>query len=87
MPTYSYTNYDYIKMEKVSVIASFDTEGHIKPLYVRIGDGEYRVSSFWVKHRFINVSEYHCELIDGDVLRPVTLTFYQADGIWCIIPQ
>ena len=36
MPIVSYTSYDYKSMKVVPVIASFDTEGHIKPLYVRI---------------------------------------------------
>ena len=34
----SYTSYDYAPVEIIPVIASFDSEGHIRPLYVRIGE-------------------------------------------------
>ena len=79
----SYTDYSYLKPKKVSVIASFDTNGKIRPLYVRIGSESYKISTFREKSRFSNVTEFHCQ-IDRDKGSQVILTFYQADGFWGI---
>lgn len=79
-----YTDYSYKNPKKVSVIASFDAEGKIRPLYVRIGSESYKIATFWEKSRFINVTEFHCQIVDGDTLKPVVLTFYREDGFWGI---
>ena len=86
MPIVSYTSYDYKSMKVVPVIAYFDTEGHIKPLYVRIESNSYKIHSYWVKSCFVNVSEFHCQVLDGDILRPLVLSYYQSEGIWGIPP-
>lgn len=87
MPIISYTSYDYKSIKIVPVIASFDTEGHIKPIYVRIDDASYKIHSHWVKNNFVNVSEFHCQLVDDDHLRPIVLSYYHSDGIWGITPS
>ena len=38
-------SYDHTSMVLVPVIAAFDTQGHIKPLYVRLNKEPYRISA------------------------------------------
>lgn len=80
----SYTSFDYLPVTAVPVIASFDSEGHIKPLYVRIGEYSCRVHSFWIKNTFSNITEFNCQIEDNGHLKPVLLTFYQRECVWTI---
>lgn len=80
----SYTSYDYKPITIVPVIASFDTDGHIAPLYVRINGESYKVDSFWTSCKFANSIEFHCKLIDHDIRKPLLLTYYKAEDIWAI---
>ena len=68
----------------VSVIASFDTHGHVKPLYVRIGEQSLKVHSSWLKPSFANTLEFRCEVIDGNCLKPLILTYQQRESVWYI---
>lgn len=85
MPTtVSYTAYDVKPNTIVPVIASFDTEGHVKPLYVRIGELSLKVHSSWLKPSFQNVFEFNCKVVDGDCLKPLILTYYRNEMVWAI---
>lgn len=78
----SYTSFDYKPVNIVPVIASFDSEGHIVPLYVRINGESYKIASHWVNSTFSNSVEYKCKVIDGDSLKPLSLTYYRNEGVW-----
>lgn len=80
----SYTSYDYKPVTVVPVIASFDTEGHIAPLYVRIEGESYKVNSYWVKSECTNIIQYNCKIIDQECLKPILLSFYQDETVWTI---
>ena len=81
----SYTSYDYQPIECIPVIASFDSNGHIVPLYVRIDGLSLKVDSFWIKSSsFHNVVDFNCKLIDGEYLRPISLSYHQSECIWTI---
>lgn len=82
--TISYTSYDYDPTTIVPVIASFTTDGHISPLYVRIHGDSLKVDTFWVRSRFKNKIEFHCKVIDQDCLKPIILTYYLNEGVWGI---
>lgn len=41
----SFNSYDYERVKCVPVIASFDSDGHIMPLYVRINGQPFKVES------------------------------------------
>ncbi len=68
----------------VPVIASFDSEGHVIPLYVRIGDLSLKIKSSWLKPSFADIMEFHCMVIDGDCLKPLILTYRQRESVWQI---
>ena len=80
----SYTSHDYKPVCVVPVIASFDTEGHVVPLYVRIEGESCRVNSFWIKSDCTNVIQYNCQIMNHDTIRPVQLSYYQDETIWTI---
>lgn len=81
----SYTSYDFKPNTIVPVIASFDTEGHVKPLYVRIGELSLKVHSSWLKPSFSDVLEFNCQLIDGDYLKPLILRYFQKETVWVVL--
>ena len=70
----SYQSYDHLPITVIPVIASFDTDGHIKPLYVRIDGLSLKVHSCWLKPSFSGVME----------LKPLVLSFHMAEGVWTI---
>lgn len=78
----SYHSYDHTSMVFVSVIASFDTQGHIVPLYVRLDKESYRISSCWASKCHSGIVEFHCKLIDGNYEKPLLLTYYPAEQVW-----
>lgn len=78
------TPYDCSNLAKVSVIASFDVQGHVKPLYVRINEESLKIHSSWEKPSFRGLMEFQCKVIDNDCLKPLTLTYHNADNIWTI---
>lgn len=82
----SYHSHDYKPTDLTPVIASFDTEGHICPLYVRIHGESFKIDSFWVKYAFAHTIEFHCKIQDHGFLRPLVLTYYQSEGVWGIPP-
>lgn len=80
----SYTSFDYAPVEIVPVIASFDSQGHIAPLYVRINGLSLKVNSFWVSSTYHNIIEFKCKVIDHGYLKPLALTYHLAEGMWTI---
>lgn len=80
----SYTSFDSARTVIVPVIASFDTNGHITPLYVRIGHTPYKVESFYVSTHYTNLTEFCCKVIDGELIRPLQLSYYSVEGMWTI---
>lgn len=83
----SYNSFDYKPIHTVPVIASFDSQGHIAPLWVRINGQAYKIESFWSSHCFRNIVDFKCKIIDGESLRPLALTFYREEGMWTIPKQ
>lgn len=80
----SYTSFDYKSVTIVPVIASFNSEGKIAPLWVRINGNAYKIDSYWSNVCFRNIVEFRCKIIDGDCLKPLSLTFYREEGMWTI---
>jgi len=71
-------------IELVPVIASYDTEGRIKPLYVRIKDERYKVISYWVKSSFSNNIDFNVTLSKDDRIYKLILTYHIRETTWSI---
>lgn len=78
----STTSYDYNTLEIVSVIASFDTDGQVKPLYVRINQESLKVHSSWIKPSFQGFIEFQCKVIDNGCLKPLALSYHKNENVW-----
>jgi len=69
----------------VSVIASFDTDGKMRPLYVRIGEEAYKINSSHAKNdKFAMIVEYDCTIREGEMARHLNLCYHNHDKIWSI---
>jgi len=69
-------------LKVVSVISSFDCEGNIMPLYVRV-DGESL--KIYNAHRIastIRIINFNCEVMDGDRVKPLKLSYHIEDLMW-----
>lgn len=80
----SQNSHDYLQMQIVPVIASFNDEGQIKPLYVGIDGERYKVQSYWIRRSFSNQIEFQCKLIVGDTLKIIIITYYLNECVWTI---
>ena len=69
----------------VPVIASFDTEGHIVPLYVRINRKAYKLQVVYCQpiepeNGNYNIYKYHCTF--EDFSRELYLTYNKRLNFW-----
>lgn len=82
---FSYSSLDYKPYTAVPVIASFDIEGHIAPLYVRLNGQSHRILSYWIRNSgFVNTVEFSCKVEDGDMEKPLLLLYYFDESTWVI---
>ena len=81
----SYNSLDYKPYTAVPVIASFDTEGHIAPLYVRLNGESHKILSYWIRNNaFINTVEFSCKIEDDGFEKPLLLMYYYDEATWVI---
>lgn len=75
---------DCSHLQLVSVIASFDTDGNMRPLYVRIGEESYKIHSCRLNPHRIYTKTFQCKIIDCDILKPLELTYHENGNMWTI---
>ena len=76
---------DYELYRAVPVIASFDTQGKIAPLYVRLNGLSKRVLSYWIRNAgFVNTIEFSCKIEDDGYEKPIILKYYYDESTWVI---
>lgn len=80
----SINSHDYMPVSIIPVIASFNENGQIKPLYVGIDGERYKVQSYWIRRSFSNQIEFNCRLLFGETLRTMIITYYMNECIWTI---
>lgn len=80
----SYHSFDWKPCTIVPVIASFNTEGKIQPLYVRIKGCSYRIESYWERKSFSNLSEFMCHIMVNECMQAIALTYYHDSQTWTI---
>ena len=78
-------SYNSEPIEIVPVIAAYDTEGRVKPLYVRIKDDKYKVENYWVKSNNVaNNIDYNVTLSKGNMTYKLILTYHIRETTWSI---
>ena len=78
----SYGLHDSPHLTLVSVISSFDCEGNIIPLYVRIGKESLRIHNAYQCESTFRVLNFRCEVIDHNRIKPLKLSYHKADLVW-----
>lgn len=72
-------------IELVPVIAAYDTEGRVKPLYVRIKDEKYKVENYWVKStNFTNNIDFNVTLSKDNMTYKLILTYHLRETAWSV---
>ena len=72
-------------IELVPVIAAYDTEGRVKPLYVRFKDEKYKVEHYWVKStNFANNIDFNVTLSKDNMTYKLILTYHLRETAWSI---
>lgn len=79
----SHNSFIESQMILVPVIASFDTAGVVKPLFVRIGDESYKILHP-VQTNSIGLDIFRCKINDHGILKPLQLSYHVRDGFWTI---
>ena len=84
--TFPIESYAGDPIEVVPVIASYDNEGHMKPIYVQIRGNRYKVESSWIRSSLGNNIDYNCTLSKDGHLFKIILTYHIRETAWSI-PQ
>lgn len=82
--TVSRSSFDYKECVTVPVIAGFDSNGIIIPIYVRIDGSKYKVDEYSAKTKFSGVTEYRCIVSFKERTMPLELTYYSNESVWTI---
>lgn len=78
----SYTSFDHKPSDIVPVIASFDKQGNVRPLYVRLGSESYKVNDAFCQNEFSNTITFRCHIIDNEYLKPLILIYHRSCNMW-----
>lgn len=65
----------------VPVLASFDSTGTIRPLYVRIGSDAYKILSCY-SQAYGPLTIYHCTVNNMGMQREIALTYHPRECCW-----
>lgn len=77
--------HDNKRIRLVPVIASFDTDGNIVPLYIRFGEESLKVyNSVMSDSSTYKLFVFHCQVMDGEIVKPVRLTYFLEDNVWAV---
>lgn len=68
----------------VPVIASYDADGHVRPLYVRIEETAYKVYNPTIVSTNQWLINFKCEIYDCDVIKTIMLSYNINELTWFI---
>ena len=77
-------NYNYNPIEIVPVIATYDTEGNLKPIYVRLNGDSLKVDTYLVKASEESDMDFYCTLSRNDCRMRLILTYHAKETVWTI---
>ena len=75
---------DCTPLKVVPVIATYDGNGNILPLYVRIGEESFKIYNAYVSESTYRILTFKGEVMVQDAVRPIKLSYFMNDLIWCI---
>ena len=66
----------------VPIICSFDSEGHMRPMYIRINGEAFKICSSCEKFSYANAAVFQCQVDDHGTLKPLTLEYRYREHLW-----
>lgn len=66
----------------VPVISSFDSEGNITPLYVRINGESFKIYNSYQSNSTFQLLHFKCEVMVHDRVKPLDLMYHVNDHKW-----
>lgn len=72
----------YPNQKTVPVICSFDSEGRMRPAYVRINGEAFKIHSSCKKPSFDHVALFQCQIEDHGLLKSLTLEYRYQEHLW-----
>ena len=75
---------DCTHLKVVPVIATYDGNGNILPLYVRIDEETFKIYNAYVSESTYRILTFKGEVMVQDAVRPIKLSYFMNDLIWCI---
>ena len=69
-------------LQVVPVISSFDCDGNIFPLYVRIDGQSLKVYNARRVDSTIQIIHFNCEVMDYDRVTSIKLSYHIGDLVW-----
>lgn len=66
------------------VIASFDAQGNVRPLYIRIDSFDFEILSCRVTKTMIEFIEFECRIEDHGRLKKIKLFLSLSAHVWFI---
>ena len=80
----SYDLRDCTHLKIVPVISSFDREGNISPLYVRIDGESLKIYNAYQVDSPYKLLHFKCEVMIFDCVRPLDLMYHVNEHTWSI---
>lgn len=68
----------------VSVIASYDCDRNIRPLYLRIGNDALKIHNSVIIEDTSTLLTFRCEVMNGDIVKIVNLTYFSNERLWAL---
>ena len=75
---------DCFHLKVVPVIATYDGNGNILPLYVRINEETFKIYNAYVSESNFRILTFSGEVMVQDAVRPIKLSYFINDLMWCI---
>lgn len=76
-------SFDSNTMTVVPVIASFDSNGTIKPLYVRIDGKSLKIISCWFQDESL-IKKFHCTVELDGYSKDIILIYHPSHCFWTV---
>lgn len=76
---------DCTHLKIVPVISTFDGNGNVLPLYVKLEGETFRIYNAFVSETTFRIITFKGEVQAGDdTIKPIKLSYFINDLIWCI---
>ena len=71
-------------LQVVPVISSFDCDGNIFPLYVRIDGQSLKIYNARRVDSTLRIINFNCEVMDYDRVKRIKLSYHIGDLVWSV---